>query len=159
MIWEKLSEEIRPDGLIYISNFDPPTVVGDPPLHSNPPAPWITTLNDHDTAFHFYVDRVSYPELAGILVSFSAKLVSKTGIDTSVYEGTLLAQVGCDFKTSDGSVIRDAFVGSQIPITKDLRRFYGTTMTYGQLAANYPPIDLYQLTQIDPVGIDPDYIP
>ena len=101
----------------------------------------VTEVEEAETAYHFYVDRVPYEPLAGILVCFSAQLVSRSGADITSQAGTLLAQVGCDFKSEDGSVIRDAFVSALQPIDGTLRRYIASTMTYAELVANYPPVE------------------
>jgi hypothetical protein len=156
MAWAQLAAELRPDGAIYDADFVDP-VVSAAPIYSTDTSLVISQVTESNRALHFYVDRVAYSDLAGILVVVEAKLISKTG--AAIPEGQYLIQMGCDFKTEDGSVIRDAFVGSMRPIGTSLRRFYGSTMTYAELAANYPPENVWQMTQTDAGGVDPDYEP
>lgn len=163
--WSQAQAWVRPNGALYLSSFlpiapgdDNTTAVGDAPVFSAAPNMLITQVVNANQAYHFYIPRTDYAPLSGIIVQFSAKLVSKSGADMSAKSGCLLAQIGCDFKSPDGTTIREAFDSKGTPVTKDMRRFSATSMTLAQLIANPPDLSLFaQLTQTDPVGVDPDY--
>lgn len=166
-LWSLRQSWTRVNGQIYPAEFplagagdDNAVPIGPAPSYSAQPDMVITQVAAPASAYHFYTERIDYDPLGGIVVIFSAKLVSKTGADLSSKGGCLLAQTGCDFKTADGKTIRASFTSGLSPVTKDWRRFVGTSMTLSQLAATPPDLSLFaQLTQIDPVGLDPDYVP
>jgi len=166
-LWSQRQSWTRVSGQIYPAEFpltgggdDNAVPSGPAPSYSVSPNMVITQIATAGTAYHFYTQRIDYTALLGIIVVFSAKLVSKTGADLSSKAGCLLGQVGCDFKTADGLTIRASFTSGLMPITKDMRRFAATSMTLAQIMANPPDLSLFkQLTQADPVGLDPDYVP
>lgn len=156
--WSRWSFLKRVDGDLFDANFAGDPVVR-PTFYSVAPNFVITEIPTENFTYHFWVNRVPIDlPIEGIIVSFTAKLVSKTGADISDQVGTLLAQSGCDFKAADGSVIENSFTGRMTPITTSLRRFYGTTLDADQLVLYPPPADLALMTQTDEQALDAEIV-
>jgi len=146
-VWQRVTYNKRVDGAMYPATFEgwdsgtTPTVPAT--VYTGPGSFVVADVAIEDWAYHFYLPRIAITgTIEGIIVSFEARIVSKTAQDVSAYAGTLLAQTGCDYKNSDGSEIRDAFVSSMMPISTSFKRLYGTTLTVEELRGNPPPISL-----------------
>lgn len=134
--WTLVTARKRVDGSLYESSFkfiNGEQIKQPANYYSDTPAQIVTDLPLSNYAYHFYATRVPIAgTISGICVSFDARLLTGR-------EGTVLAQTGCDFKSSDGSYIRESWAGSMRPVRRKSQRFYGSTMSLAQLMANPPP--------------------
>jgi len=148
--WHRVSYNPRVRGELYDASFkwDAKGRQDTAPAryHTAPPKLVIADVDVPDWGYHFYLPKTAIRgRIDGIIVSFKARLVSKSGRDISDEVGTMLAQSGCDYKDRNSGRISDAFVSAMTPITTEFQRFYGTTMTVSELSANPPPRGLEQI--------------
>lgn len=149
-VWQRVVYGPRVQGQMYVATFEGwegQTTPTTPATVSTMPNAFVVADNAiEDWCYHFFLPKVAIAgTIEGIVVSFKARVVSKTGQNASSYAGTMLAWVGCDYKNSDSSGVQDSFASSMMPLTTSFKRYYGTTLSVSQLRANPPPLGLEQL--------------